>query len=66
MPFDNNLSERDLRTIKVKQKVSGCFRSKEGQEAYCNTLSIFSTCKKRNMNIFDTTRKIFEKIPVTI
>lgn len=66
MPFDNNLSERDLRTIKIKQKVSGCFRSKEGQEAYCNILSIFSTCRKRNMNIFDTTRKIFKKIPVTI
>lgn len=66
MPFDNNLSERDLRAIKIKQKVSGCFRSKEGQETYCNILSIFSTCGKRNINIFDTTRKIFEKIPVTI
>lgn len=66
IPFDNNLSERDLRTIKIKQKVSGCFRSKEGQKAYCDILSIFSTCKKRNINIFDTTRNLFEKIPVTI
>ena len=66
MPFDNNMSERDLRTIKIKQKVSGSFRSKEGPETYCNILSIFNTCRKRKMNIFDTTRKIFEKVPVTI
>ena len=66
MPFDNNLSERDLRHIKIKQKVSGGFRSNIGQEAYLNIQSVFITCRKRKLNIYNTTRNLFENIPVTI
>lgn len=66
MPFDNNLSERDLRHIKTKLKVSGGFRSNIGQESYLNIKSIFSTCTKRGLNVFETTRNLFENIPITI
>ena len=45
VPFDNNLSERDLRPIKTKKKVSGCHRSYRGLKNYCIIRSIISTCK---------------------
>ena len=66
MPFDNNLSERDLRHIKMKLKVCGGFRSDTCQEAYLNIKSIFITCTKRSLNIFKVTRNLFENIPVTL
>ena len=52
IPFDNNLSERDLRPIKTKKKVSGCHRSYRGLKDYCNIRSIISTCKKQGIDYF--------------
>ena len=52
VPFDNNLSERDLRPIKTKKKVSGCHRSYKGLKDYCNIRSIISTCKKQGIDYF--------------
>lgn len=66
MPFDNNLSERDLRHIKSKQKVSGGFRSELGLEMYCNIKSILITCNKKGLDIFNTINNIYENIPVTL
>lgn len=66
MPFDNNLSERDLRHIKTKQKVSGGFRSIDGQKAYLNIQSIFLTCIKRDKNIFNITKDLLENNPVAL
>ena len=56
--FTNNMSERDLRKCKNKQKISGGFRSKSGKERYCNIMSIIETCKRRDMNTLDGIRRI--------
>ena len=66
MPFDNNVSERDLRHIKSKQKVSGGFRSEHGLNMYCNIKSILITCTKKKIDIFTTINNIYENIPVTL
>ena len=47
IPFDNNLSERDLRIIKTK--ISGGFRSEEGAQIYCDAISIIKTSKKEEL-----------------
>jgi len=64
IPFTNNLSERDLRPCKTQQKVSGCFRSLHGLEAYAKSRSFISTLKKRSKNILDSIKKVFKGEPV--
>ena len=57
--FTNNLAERGLRKIKSKLKIAGGFRKLEFAKYYCNAISIIDTCKKQNMNIFETIKNIF-------
>lgn len=59
VPFDDNLSERDLRIFKNKTKISGGFRSIEAARHYVNVLSIIKTSIKRNINPFESIQKIF-------
>ena len=54
VPFDNNQAERDLRMIKAKTKISGCFRSDWGSATFANTKSYTSTLRKNRHNIFDS------------
>ena len=54
VPFTNNEAERDLRMTKVRQKVSGCFRTEEGAENFCILRTVVETARKQGWDIMRT------------
>lgn len=63
VPFDNNLSERDLRMIKTQQKISGTFRSSGGGNDFCRIRGYISTIRKQAMNVIHSICRVFTGDP---
>jgi transposase len=59
IPFDNNLSERDLRMQKLRQKISGSFRGVNGAKVFCRIRSYISTARKNGIRAFDAIQRAF-------
>lgn len=63
VPFENNISERDLRKAKNRQKMAGGFRKESGHEMYCSILTVIETLKRRKLGIIENIRNLFMGAP---
>jgi len=64
VPFDNNLAERDVRMMKVQQKISGTFRSNQGAVTFCRIRGFISTLRKHSLSVMEGIRAAFEGVSI--
>jgi transposase len=64
VPFDNNMAERDLRMVKLRQKISGCFRTDHGSTDFCTIRGYISTLRKQGIDVMTSLYSVFAGTPV--
>lgn len=64
IPFDNNLAERDMRMMKLHQKISGQFKNIFAAEMFCRIRSYISSVKKQNLNVMAALNNVFSGEPL--
>src|SRR5664280_324026 len=66
VPFENNQAERDLRMMKLQQKISGTFRTTRGAEAFCRIRAYISTIRNNDLPVLEGIRAALQGMPLII
>lgn len=66
VPFDNNGSERDLRMLKLQQKIAGCFRTTEGVKTFCRVRSYLSSARKQGKSLLAAIEHALKGKPIAL
>ena len=63
VPFSNNMSEKDLRICKNREKMAGGFRTGKGRQMYCDIISYIETVKRKKRNVFESIKSLMNGTP---